>query len=311
MILHVSALVVAIGASLIPPLADAQEVVRDDLGNAFPAAGTYKRIVSLAPNITEILFTLGVGERVVGVTRYCDFPAEARLKAKIGGFLDPNLEAIRALSPDLVMAFRGNPLEALDRLRGLGLPVFVLDIGNGLDAVPRTIAKLGRLTGRTAAAGELVAAIEAKIHFVDEALKNLAGRPRVFLKLQGEGLWTCGRESYLTDMIDRAGGRSVSASLPKNWLEYGPERLLGDDPDLIVILGRSTDDFDRTKAWFKAQPAFRRLRAVRDGRFGFLDENAASRFGPRLFEAFEALARLLHPDRFKTESNFRLGQSYI
>jgi iron complex transport system substrate-binding protein len=279
-------------------ISDIQDIVRDDLGNAFSAAGSYGRIVSLAPNITEILFTLGVGDMVVGVTRYCDFPPEAALKPKIGGFLDPNLEAIRALAPDLVIAFRGNPLEALDRLKTLGLPVFVLDIGNDLEAVPRTISKLGRLVGRTAEGESLVAGMAEILGRVDRALRNVPDRPRVFLKLQGEGLWTCGRESYLTNMIERAGGRSVSAEVPKNWLEYGAERLLGDDPDLIVILARSKDDFDQTRAWFTAQPALRGLRAVREGRFGRLDENSASRFGPRLFEAFAALARLLHPERF-------------
>jgi iron complex transport system substrate-binding protein len=278
--------------------AGAQDVVRDDLGNPFPASLPYRRIVSLAPNLTEILFTLGVGDRVAGVTRYCDFPPEAALRPKVGGFLDPNLEAIRTLDPDLVVAFRGNPLEALDRLKGLGLRVFVLDIGPDLEAVPRTIGKLGRLVGRPAEGDALVAGIEETLRRVEGALRGVSGRPRVFLKLQGEGLWTCGRESYLTDMLARAGGCSVSADVPKNWLEYGAERLLADDPDLVVVLARSDDDFRRTRDWFKTQPALRNLRAVREDRFGRLDENAASRFGPRLFEAFADLARLLHPDRF-------------
>ncbi|MBM3292925.1 MAG: ABC transporter substrate-binding protein [Candidatus Aminicenantes bacterium] len=278
--------------------AGGQDVVRDDLGAVFPAAGSYRRIVSLAPNITEILFTLGAGDRVAGVTRYCDFPPEAALRPKVGGFLDPNLEAIRALEPDLIVAFRGNPLEALDRLRRIGLPVFVLDIADDLEAVPRTIGKLGRLTGRTAEAGAIIDGIAAVSRSVEEGLRGLAERPRIFLKLQGEGLWTCGRGSYFTDMIVRSGGTSISAGVPKNWLEYGAERLLADDPDLIVILARSDDDYARTRGWFRAQPALRGLRAVREDRFGRLDENAASRFGPRLFEAFADLARLLHPDRF-------------
>lgn len=275
-----------------------QDIVQDDLGRPFPASGSYRRIVSLAPNITEILFTLGAGDRVVGVTRYCDFPPEAALKPKVGGFLDPNLEAIRTLEPDLVIAFRGNPLEALDRLRGLGLPVFVLDIGPDLEAVPRTIGKLSRLVGRRAEGESLVAGIEETLRRVERGLRGVSIRPRIFLKLQGEGLWTCGRESYLSDMIAKAGGLSVSADVPKNWLEYGAERLLADDPDRIVILAGTDGDYDRTRSWFKTQPALRNLRAVREDRFGRLDENAASRFGPRLFEAFADLARLLHPDRF-------------
>lgn len=295
---HLAAVAVLFLGSGAAAFVEAQDAVRDDLGNVFLSPGSHKRIVSLAPNITEILFTLGAGERVVGVTRYCDFPPEAAGKPKVGGFLDPNLEAIRSLDPDLVVAFRGNPLEALDRLRSLGLPVFVLDIGGDLEAVPRTVDKLGRLLARRLEAGALVAGIREVLGRVEKGLEGVSSRPRVFLKLQGEGLWTCGRESYLTDMIARAGGSSVSAGVPKNWLEYGAERLLADDPDLIVVLARSDDDYARTRKWFRSQPALRNLKAVREDRFGRLDENAASRFGPRLFEALADLARLLHPGRF-------------
>jgi iron complex transport system substrate-binding protein len=290
-------LAVLLGSRAIIPTG-AQEPVRDDLGNVFPAAGSYRRIVSLAPNLTEILFLLGAGDRIVGVTRFCDYPPEALGKAKIGGFLDPNLEAIRALDPDLVVAFRGNPLEALDRLESLGLPVFILDIGPDIAAIPRTIRKLGLVTGRTAEAAALVSDIEARIERVERAVRKVSVRPRIFLKLQGEGLWTCGRESYLTDLVRRAGGVSVTAAIPKNWLEVGAERLLADDPDIILILARSDEDFVRTRAWFESQPALRGLRAVRRSRFERLDENAASRFGPRLFDALEVLARLLQPDSF-------------
>jgi iron complex transport system substrate-binding protein len=289
----------------------AQDLVRDDLGAVFPAAGSYRRIVSLAPNITEILFGLGAGNRVIGVTRYCDFPAEARLKVKIGGFLDPDLEAIRTLGPDLVIGFRGNPLEALDRLKAMGLPVFVLDIGNDLEAVPRTIEKIGRVTGQTAEAASLVEAIGAQTRCVEAALRDLPSRPRVFLKLQGEGLWTCGRASYLTSLIEKAGGTSVSGSLPKNWLEYSIERLTVDDPEVIVILARSAEDFERTRSWFRAQPGLRGLRSVRTDALRYLDENAASRFGPRLFEALVALARLLHPGRFEAGAGLNPGTSFF
>ncbi|MGB8959622.1 MAG: helical backbone metal receptor, partial [Candidatus Aminicenantales bacterium] len=107
---------------------DVPQVIKDDLGGPFPLPeGTPRRIVSMAPNITEILFALGLGGRIVGVTRFCDWPPEARAIPRIGGLVDPNVEVIRSLDPDLVIAFRGNPLRLVDRIRKLGLPVFVLD----------------------------------------------------------------------------------------------------------------------------------------------------------------------------------------
>jgi iron complex transport system substrate-binding protein len=133
---------------------------------------------------------------------------------------------------------------------------------------------------------------------VASALSDLSARPHVFLKLQGEGLWTCGRESYFTDLIDKAGGSSVTAGIPKNWLEYGVESFVGDDPDVIVVLARSDEDFARTRTWLENRPGLRETAAVRNDRILRLDENATSRFGPRLFDSLEELARLLHPEKF-------------
>jgi iron complex transport system substrate-binding protein len=273
-------------------------VVRDDRGREFRTNPAPRRIASLAPNITEILFALGAGGQVAGVTRFCDFPPEAATRAQIGGFLDPDIERIRDLAPDLVIAFRGNPLERLDRLDKLGLRVFILDIGYRLAEIPRAVEKIGAIVGRSTEAAALIRAMNEKTGRVAAALGSGVVRPRIFLKLQGEGLWTCGRESYFTDLIEKAGGTSVTSGLPKNWLEYGVENLVRDDPDLLVVLARSDADFAQTQTWLKNRPGLRETSAVRAGRILRLDENTASRFGPRLFDALEELARLLHPEKF-------------
>ena len=254
---------------------------------------TPRRIVSLAPNLTEILFALGLGDRIVGVTRYCDYPADARAIEKIGGLLDPDVEKIRSLRPDLVVAFRGNPWDAVERLRGLRLRVFVLDIGRTLDDVPRTIAALGRITLRDAAAAALSATLGDKARAVARTVAAAPGKPRVFVMLQGLGLSTCGGASYLSDLLERAGGVNVAAGIRRDWLEYGRERLIQDDPDIILVLAPTEADFARSRAWLEAQPGIRDLRAVRTGRVLRLDENAASRFGPRLYDALAEIARLL------------------
>jgi iron complex transport system substrate-binding protein len=273
-------------------------VVRDDRGREFRTHPTPRRIASLAPNITEILFALGAGGQVSGVTRFCDSPPEAATRTKIGGFLDPDIERIRDLAPDLVIAFRGNPLERIDRLEKLGLRVFVLDIGSRLMEIPRAVEKIGAIVGRPAEAATLIRIMNEKEGRVAAALGSGAARPRVFLKLQGEGLWTGGRESYYTDLIEKAGGVSVTAGVPKDWLEYGVENLVRVNPDLIVVLTPSDKDFAKTRTWLKNRPGLREMPAIRAGRILRLDENAASRFGPRLFDALEELARLLHPEKF-------------
>lgn len=285
-------------AALISIVSGQNPVIKDFRGKEFRTDIRPKRVVSLAPNITEILFTLGAGGQVAGVTRYCDYPPEAKEKTRIGGFLDPDIERIRDVAPDLIVAFRGNPLERIERLDGLGLRVFVLDIGHRLEEIPPLVEKIGAVVGRSAEAGVLARTLTDRAARVASALSEFAARPRVFLKLQGEGLWTCGRESYFTDLIEKAGGASVTSGLAKNWLEYGVESLVVDNPDLIVVLARSEEDFARTRAWLKNRPGLRETAAVKNDRILQLDENPASRFGPRLFDSLEELARLLHPERF-------------
>ncbi|MDD8026405.1 MAG: helical backbone metal receptor [Acidobacteriota bacterium] len=270
----------------------------DDVGTVFTFPTPPRRIISLAPNVTEILFALGLGDRVIAVTRYCDYPEAALAKPKIGGLLDLDFERIKAFTPDLVIAFRGNPLNALDRLRDLGLPIFALDISGGLDAIPPLIAKIGAVTGRTAQADALLAVLATKEKAVAAALAAAPAAPRVFLSLQGSGLWTFGKPSYFNDLLRRAKASSVTAAIDKTWFEYGREALIRDDPDAIVILARSEDEFRTAVRWYRGPSGVARLHAVRDGRFLFLDQNAASRFGPRLYDTLTDLARLLHPEAF-------------
>jgi iron complex transport system substrate-binding protein len=255
----------------------------------------------MAPNVTEILFAIGLGGRVAGVTRFCDYPPEARRLPRIGGLVDPNIEIVRSLDPDLVIAFRGNPLRLVERIGKLGLPVFVLDIGAGLEDLPPLVARIGRITGTEARAGALAAELRDRIRAVDAALKGIVSRPKVFVMLYGQGLWTCGGESYLDDVIKRAGGTNVASGLPKKWALYKRERIIRDDPDVVFILARSTKDFEAGRDWLAGMAGSGAVSAVRSGRVYELDEDAASRFGPRLVDVLDRMAALLHPERFGGE----------
>ena len=284
----------------VPFLASGQaQVLKDDLGRPFPLPErTPERIVSMAPNVTEILFALGLGDRVVGVTRFCDYPPEARSIRRIGGLVDPNIEIIQSLDPGLVIAFRGNPLRLVDRIRKLGLPVFVLDIGQGLEALFPLIAKIGRVTRSEERADALAAGLRKRLEAVDAAMSEVGTRPKVFVLLYGQGLWTCGGESYVDDLIGRAGGTNVASALPKKWVLYKREQILKDDPDVIFILARSGKDFATGRDWLLRKARVESVAAVRSGKVYELDENAASRFGPRLVDVLDRMARLLHPELF-------------
>ena len=274
------------------------ETVIDDMGVPFTLSGPPRRIVSLAPNVTEILFALGLDKETVGVTRYCDYPEAAKRKEKIGGLVDPNLEMIKSLSPDLVIAFRGNPLRTVERLKKLGLPVFVLNIGIDLGSLFPLLEKIGRVTRREKEAAALASRLKDRLDAVRDHLCAVTAEPRIFLALHGTGLWTCGRESYLNDLIASCKARNVAGGISRNWLHYSLEQLVRDDPEVIIILARSILEFEKARDRFLKDTRLRGVAAVRSGRIRFLDENVASRFGPRLADALEETARNIHPERF-------------
>jgi len=293
-------MIVSILVPFIAALLPLQEtVIYDDFNTPITLAGPPQRIVSLAPNITEILFALGLGGRIVGVTRYCDYPAQALQKEKIGGMVDPNLEKIQALRPDLIIGFRGNPLGILGKLRNLRFPVFVLDLGSSLDGLFQTIEKVGRVTRADGPAAAVVANLREKHQAVRQALGNSSKRPKVFLSVYGQGLWTCGAGSYLNDLLIQAGGLNIAGKTGRRWLQLNREQLINENPDVIIIMAKDKERFSQAGESFRADPRLKDVRAVKDNNIHLLDENVAGRFGPRLIDALEAVARILHPEVFE------------
>lgn len=286
-------------AASCPAAALGQErAVYDDLHNPFRLDAPPQRIVSLAPNITEILFAIGLGPRVIGVTRFCDYPPEAAYKEKVGGLVDPSLEKIQALHPDLIIAFRGNPIGIVNKLKSLDYPVFVLDLGTSLESLLEMVRKIGRLTFRMEAADALCRQLEDRRRQVEFALEGVASRPRVFLALHGQGLWTCGSESFLTDLIVRAKGVNIAGGIRRRWLNLTREQLVHDNPEIIIVMAKDDKTFRASRDRLLEDSRLKTVAAVRTGNVRFLDENAASRFGPRLLLALEDIARILHPDRY-------------
>lgn len=278
-----------------------QKIIKDDLDFPYTLTSPPQRIISLAPNITEILFDLDLGEKVVGVTRYCDFPEKALKKEKIGGMIDLNLEKIIALKPDLIIGFRGNPIRTVERLRGLHLPLFVLEAGTNLETIFIIIEKIGTISQKEKKAEILVESLKKRYGETQAALRNVQHEPRVFLSIHGTGLWTCGKGSFLNDLVEKARGVNIAGNIRRKWLHYNREQLIHDNPEVIIILSRSQREFSNVKDWIKNEAHLKGIKAVETDRIYFLDENLATRPGPRLIDALEELARILHPQFFKEE----------
>jgi len=273
-------------------------VLTDDLGHRFELKGCPQRIVSLAPNLTEILFALGLHQQVIGVTRFCDFPPEARTKTVVGGLVDFNLEIIQSLKPDLVLGFRGNPKTLLERLHDFSLPLFVFEQGQTFEDLFRLIKKIGQLTCRLKAADDLVHKMNRELSEIEAVVARRATRKKVFLMLsgQGSGLWSCGRDSYLNYLLEKAGVKNIMAEVPGNWLAVNQEQIIAADPEIILILSRDEKAFELARQSIVERKALRNIQAVKANNIFFLDENIFSRFGPRLIQAYRNLVSLLYPE---------------
>lgn len=282
---------------LIPALVSAQRrMLTDDLGNPFISESPPQRIISLAPNITEILFSLGLENETVGVTRFCDYPSQALEKEKIGGMVDPNLEKILSLEPDLIIAFRGNPLSLIQRMRELRLPVFVLETGKTLEAVFDIITEIGDVTWTEKEALQLNSSLESRYRTILASLKKVPTSPKVFLSLHGMGLWTCGQGSFLDDLLHKAQGQNIAGDIKQKWLLFNSEQLIDEDPDFIIILSKSQKEYEEAEKWLTSKAFFRNIKAIKKRNLFSLDENLTSRLGPRIFDALYELAHLIHPD---------------
>jgi iron complex transport system substrate-binding protein len=269
--------------------------VRDSLGRDLTMAAPPRRIVSLVPSATEIIFALGAAERLVGVTDYCDFPPEAKRKPSVGGMIDPSLEAIVALSPDLVIATRdGNTEETVSRLGRLKIPVFLVGASRMAEVVD-VIGRLAELTQRSPVAEPLLGAMQQRIRAVQAAVATFR-RPRVLYVLWPDPLIVPARASLVTELIQLAGGQSVTASDADAYPRLSLEAAVARNPDVIVLASHGTGSGPASKArWGRLAS----LPAIKTGRIHSIDGNLLHRYGPRLVDGLETLARLIHPAAFR------------
>lgn len=262
----------------------------DDAGRSVTLKAAARRVVSLAPANTEIVYALGAFDRMVGVTTYDDYPAQVSDVAKVGDFTTPNLEAIAAAKPDLILVTGGVQADAIAKLEGLGAAVLVID-PKDLKGVERSVVTVSRALGMRDKGDAVAAKMRATVDRVRAAVK---GREPVscFVEIGWNPLFTAGEGTLIGDLLTAAGGRNVVTQ--RDYVGYSVEQLLKDQPAVYLATSSSLPD----AAAVSARPGYARLGAVERGRVAVLEDNLVSRPGPRIVQGLEAIARALHPDAF-------------
>jgi iron complex transport system substrate-binding protein len=258
-----------------------------------PTRNGVRRIVSLAPSVTETLFAVGAGTEVVGVSQYCDYPPQARRLPKIGSFLTPNIEVIIALRPTLVIGLlSSSDLREIRALQAMGIATLMVD-DDSVAAIEANVEKIGDAVGQSRNARDLVAQIRSRINAAEERLAGLQPR-RVLMVVGHQPLVAVGPGTYLNELLTLAHARNVAAFSRQAWPRLSLEYIVATRPEVILDGQMGTDAHAPGRFWarYPSIPAVRQRRVL-----GYPDDPTLHP-GPRVAQTLELLARLIHPEAF-------------
>jgi iron complex transport system substrate-binding protein len=255
-----------------------------------------KRIISLAPNITETLFALGLEREIVGVTRYCDYPEAALRKPKIGNFLNVSIESIVSFHPDLIIGIvDGTKADTVRKLEKAALPIYLVN-PTSLEGLLLMVETIGNITGKKIAAARLVQDLRKRIQVV-LALTKEARKPKVFFQIGTEPIVTVGHNTLHHELITLAGGINIAAGLRSPYPRFSIEEIVARQPDVIIVssMKRGGNYGAVRKEWMK----WKMLSAVRDKRVYVIDSDLTDLPSPRIIDGLEMMARWIQPERFR------------
>jgi iron complex transport system substrate-binding protein len=273
-------------------VAGGTRVVRDGLGRPVTVPLRPQRIVSLAPSVTDSLLVLGAESRIVGVSDFCELPPGTRVIARVGGMLNPSLETIRGLEPDLLIGTTSGNDPSLGRQAAtLGLPLYTIHTPD-VDRVLEALRDLARILGEEPRADDRVGRLRSRLEAV-RARVSKRRPPRVLFVVWGDPLVVPGRSAFLTDALARSGGDSITADAPAAWPAFDVESAIARAPEVILTTPRNRAFLDR----LRHDPAWAHVPAIRTGGLVVLSV-AIEQPGPRVISGIEEAARALHPDAF-------------
>jgi iron complex transport system substrate-binding protein len=267
----------------------------DEIGRKVRLPQEVKRVVSLAPNLTEIVFALGGGIQLVGDTDYCDYPSEAEQKPHVGGPVNPSLEQVAALKPDLVLASKSiNRRETVEALDRIGLPVYVTD-PHSVEEMITSIEHIGGTIGAEKSAAQLAKDLRERLSDLDRSVGAAAPRS-VFFIVWTDPLISIGRDTFIADALRRAGGRSV-VETGAEWPHISLEEIVHLQPEILVFASAHGAETHREIDELRDRPGWKDLRAMQRDNVVVISD-AINRPAPRMIDAIERLARALHPEAF-------------
>jgi iron complex transport system substrate-binding protein len=275
--------------------------VTDDLGRKVTINKLPQRIISLAPSVTEILFALGLDNRIVGVTDYCDYPEAAKAKPRVASYTTPNMEKLISLQPDLVLAESIHEKTVLPALEKLGLSVFVTS-ETSIDTVLRGITVIGQMNGKTTTAKQLVNSLSGKIKAISAKTDALPKdkRFRVLYVVWHQPIWTMGSDTYVDDLIRTAGGANIFYGDFDKSRVVSLESIVTKNPQVIIVTGMATSG-DLVYNSIKSEERLKPVDAVMNNRiYKISDSNLIERPGPRIIDGLAEMAKLIHPEIFGT-----------
>ncbi|TRO50117.1 cobalamin-binding protein [Candidatus Bathyarchaeota archaeon] len=280
----------------------------DDTGYVTSLEAIPDRIISMAPSTTEIAFALGLDDKIVAVSNYCDYPydfsawIEAGNMSTIGDFNDPNMEVIASLSPDLILATAGVQGPTIGSLRDLGFKVVILNPSD-IDGVMQDIELVGNATGKTVEAAALIEEINGRINTVVNTVANAVSTPTVYYEVWYDptSLWTAGSKAWQNALIEKAGGVNIFADQNLEYFQSSAEAVIQRNPDIILLpaegMGKG-DPFWGSLDAVRARPGWDTINAINNNGLVEVDSNTIARAGPRVADIIEDLAEAFHPELF-------------
>lgn len=266
--------------------------VTDFLGRKVTIQKTPERIISLSPSTTELIFELGLRDKVVGVTDFDDYPEEVASLPKVGGFNGPNLEAIMAQQPDIIFASSLSGKEQMESIQKLGFPVVVLEAKN-IAQIYDAIEWIGKITGTEQKSSALMNKIKNKIDEISNKVKDLPPL-NTFYVVDTNGNYTAGKGTFIDEIIQLAGGKNI-ADDAEGWVQYSLEQLVAKNPDVIITSAHAGDIHN-----LKNMAGYKDTNAVKNDKiFIISDDNIIVRASHRIVMGLEEIAKYLHPEAFE------------
>jgi len=289
-----SSLFVSCGSGAETPTPTANTIT-DQYNRTVTVEANPQRIVSLSPAHTEILYALGLGDRIVGVSEYSDYPPEATAKPSVGSYNEPNIETIISMAPDLVLATEEHE-EEVTQLENRGITVVAL-VPKTVSEVLDTITIIGQITGKNDEAADLVDSLQGRIDAIAEKTKNLTAeqKPRVFCIIWHDPIWTVGAGTFHDELIQIAGGVNIAHNLD-GYVDMSLEALIAADPQIIIAGVGMGDGGDISLVAMQTDDRLRDIDARKTGKIYGANMDIVSRPGPRLADALEAFFQLIHPE---------------